>query len=158
MIGETKYYLTVLEHLKEKDKWGNRLYSCACKCGNKVTIGSTYFKLGRKKSCGCYPVGRQKEENAIRRHYLYRTYISMKTRCYYEKTNNFHNYGGRGIKVCDRWLESFSNFLEDMGDRPEGMSLDRIDNDGNYCKENCKWSTRTEQAMNRRTNNSVKMH
>ena len=77
----------------------------------------------------------------------------MKSRCYKAGDINYKNYGGRGIIVCDRWLEpngqGFINFLEDMGERPEGMTLDRIDVNGNYCKENCKWSTRKEQGVNK---------
>ena len=82
----------------------------------------------------------------------YLAYTSMKNRCNNKHTPSFKDYGGRGIKVCERWLESFENFYEDMGDRPSKKhSLDRIDNDGSYCPENCKWSTVKEQAMNRRT-------
>jgi hypothetical protein len=73
----------------------------------------------------------------------------MKTRCLNPKNDKWHRYGGRGITVCDRWL-SFDNFLADMGERPKGKTIDRIDNDGNYEKENCKWSTPKEQLQNRR--------
>ena len=73
----------------------------------------------------------------------------MKMRCYNEKSSGYKYYGGRGIQICDRWLESYENFLADMGERPTGKSLDRIDTDGNYCKENCRWATNKEQGRNR---------
>lgn len=82
-------------------------------------------------------------------HPLWVTYVQMKQRCLNEKNKNFHRYGGRGIKMCDRWLESFWNFVDDMGERPEGHTLDRIDNDGNYEPSNCKWSTYKEQNNNK---------
>lgn len=78
-------------------------------------------------------------------------WCGMKKRCLNKNDRNYKNYGGRGITMCERWLE-FQNFLEDMGERPDGKSLDRIDNNGNYCKENCKWSTRKEQNNNSRHN------
>ena len=80
----------------------------------------------------------------------YRTWMSMKQRCYNSKLKAYANYGGRGITVCDRWLESFENFYADMGDRPEWKSIDRIDNNWNYEPWNCKWSTNKEQSNNTR--------
>lgn len=79
----------------------------------------------------------------------------MKARCYNKNHSAYSRYGGRGIKVCDSWLNSLENFVKDMGIRPDGMTLDRIDNDGNYTPDNCKWSTKHEQVINRRINRKI---
>ena len=93
------------------------------------------------------------------RHPLYSTWVNMKTRCYNKNNENYPRYGGRGIRVCDRWMEKpygFQNFVADVEKRPRGYSLDRIDVNGNYCKENCRWATPTQQALNRSSNSKVR--
>ncbi len=88
-------------------------------------------------------------------HYLYQTWSSMKQRCTNKKNPAYPDYGGRGITICDRWLSSFANFLEDMGDRGEGLSLDRVDNDKGYSPDNCRWATKKQQSNNTRVSQRV---
>lgn len=85
----------------------------------------------------------------------YRAYRDMLNRCYYEKHNRYPRYGGRGITVCERWLESFDNFVDDMGACPDGYQLDRKDNDAGYSKGNCRWATRSEQCLNRSSTRKI---
>lgn len=82
----------------------------------------------------------------------YQSWQDMKNRCYNPRAQQYKNYGARGIFVCERWLQSFANFLTDMGDRPEGLTLDRKDNDAGYSHENCRWASRAEQRRNQRDN------
>lgn len=148
IVGEKFNHLTVLKY--EGD--GNWL--CECDCDNKGTKSvSTYSILHDKvKTCGNCPVkiGRRKcKSNSKTSYPEYDIWIMMKDRCYNQNNPRYADYGGRGIKVCDEWLYSFDNFIVDMTRRRfNGLSLDRINNDGDYCFENCRWATREEQDNN----------
>lgn len=126
-------------------------YLCKCSCGTKREVLSVSLRNGKSVSCGCYLP--DKWAQGIRR--VHRTtYISwsgMKQRCDYKGHIEYHRYGGRGISYVPRWKD-FSKFLSDMGPKPDGTSLDRRDNNGMYCPENCKWSTKNEQSTNRSNN------
>lgn len=126
-----------------------------CECGTEKKIMIAHVRLGKTVSCGCFnlekTVARSTTHGATRFGKQSKTYMiwgAMKARCL-DLSNK--DYGGRGIKICDRWLE-FENFLADMGEKPDGLSIDRINNDGNYEPSNCRWATTHEQAHNKRTN------
>ncbi len=134
---------------------------CKCSCGGPLIKIRRYNLIsGHTRSCGC--LVREIFHPSI--HGMTKTpeyccWRTMRDRCLNPKCKFYIDYGGRGIKICDRWLESFENFYEDMGPRPSNKhSIDRIDNNGNYCKENCKWSTTIEQCNNRRTNRMIEFN
>ena len=141
-------------------------YRCICDCGNEVIIASSNLTSGNSRSCGCL-ASEQASERLIGHTYSlthghtrnynktkeYIAWTSMKDRCYNTNRHNYHRYGGRGIKVCEKWLNSFEKFLEDVGKSPgDEYSIDRKDNDGNYEPGNVRWATVEEQSMTRTWN------
>lgn len=145
-LGDVFDRLTVIE-FAGRDAKRNAKWLCRCACDKTVAVYQFNLTNGKTGSCGC------RKRDAVTKHgkHLSRTYVSwqhMKTRCSDPKHPSFHRYGGRGISVCERWL-SFENFLADMGERPAGRTLDRVDNDRGYEPGNCRWATPKEQVNNR---------
>ena len=140
LTGKTYHRLTAVSPAGKDWLW-------RCECGTEKIIPAANVKNGNTKSCGCFNTERLKER--FTKHGMidtpeYSTWGSMKDRC-----KRHSRYKNRGITVCDRWLESFENFYADMGDRPEGTSIDRIDNDKGYEPGNCRWATSKEQSRNK---------
>lgn len=136
-------------------------WACRCDCGSETSVTGVNLRSGSTHSCGCLNRQRASERMTARltRHGhapagkpsgTYNSWTTMRARCTRPSITHFKDYGGRGITVCDRWLNSFDNFLADMGERPPGLTLERNDNDGNYELSNCRWATRSEQQLNRR--------
>lgn len=131
------------------------MWLCKCKCGNETRLPTRKLLSNETVSCGCFRNDLVKMRQTTHNHSRTPTYTSwnsMINRCTNRKHTSYKNYGARGIQVCDRWLGSFDNFLSDMGERPKGKSLDRIDVNKGYEPNNCKWSTRKEQQRNMRNN------
>jgi hypothetical protein len=124
-----------------------------CECGNQKTLRKDRVIGGALNSCGCDSKNTkfQKTHGVPNEDGTYRTWHGLKSRCLNPNHDDFHNYGGRGIKVCDRWLK-FENFLADMGERPANRTIDRIDVNGDYCLKNCRWATKEQQCNNMRKN------
>lgn len=163
LTGQKFGMLKVVRFLKPEERFYNgklksdRVWECVCECGNKINVATWKLKNGNTKSCGCYRKEKLKENQIDATHgktntLLYRTWDGMKKRCYNKNDNNYENYGGRGIKMCDEWKNNFQAFYTwaiNNGYKKE-LSIDRIDVDGNYEPSNCRWATAKEQSRNRR--------
>ena len=154
LTGQVFGRLTVID-CSGVDKYGRMKWRCMCACGNEEFAVSGALTSGRKKSCGCLKLERSAAGKTS--DFLLRTksrviWRNMIHRCHNEVSQRFDDYGGRGIRVCDEWRNSWEAFFVDMGPPPDGKSLDRIDNDLGYSKDNCRWASSAEQAANRRNN------
>lgn len=160
LFGIRSGKLTVKEYAFTKNK--KAYWLCECECGTLKNIAAAKLLNQTTKSCGCYRFPKKVESfnkshghtTKNKRSPTYNTWSNMIGRCHRPNDIGYKNYGGKGIIVCEHW-HKFTNFLEDMGERPEGKTIDRIDNSKGYYKENCKWSTRIEQAQNQTINKLI---
>lgn len=142
---------------------GQSMWLCRCECGEQKSVRSDHLQNGATSSCGCVRFGMLKsglrtihgEAKRSGKSREWSKWQGMIHRCYDPAEESYPRYGGRGIKVCDRWLHSFENFLSDMGRCPDGLTIERNNNDGNYEPSNCRWATRVEQCNNRSSNRLV---
>jgi hypothetical protein len=136
----------------ERSRVREARWACRCDCGGEGIVQGSHLRNGHSTSCSCLRKERLAKSNTkhgLSRSRAYQRWGAMKTRCFNPRYKDYSDYGGRGITVCERWL-IFENFFADMGDPPPGMSLDRIDFNGNYESANCRWATVAEQLANRR--------
>lgn len=160
LTGQRFGRLTVIECMGSAHDH-HKIWKCKCDCGNFTTVPSNALKLGRTQSCGCLALehtvnmGKNSATHHLRHTRLYNIWANMKQRCCNTDHPRFKDYGARGIRVCDEWLDSFENFYKwaISNGYDKKLTIDRIDNDGIYEPSNCKWSTYKEQAQNKRNTN-----
>jgi hypothetical protein len=143
LTGQVFGRLTVINYI------GSTRWKCVCSCGKEVTPLGQELRKGKVQSCGCYRkevTGAKRRTHSASRSRTYRIWAGMKARCNIKSASGYKNWGGRGIKVCERWL-TYENFLKDMGECPDGYAINRIDHNGDYEPNNCEWVT--QEANNR---------
>jgi hypothetical protein len=155
LTGRTYGRLTVVRRLGTQGR--NILWLCECACGESTTVTRPNLQSGHTRSCGCL-VNAQNATHSMSRSRVYRIWKNMLSRCHNTKSTAWQHYGGRGIAVCDQWRQAhgFARFISDMGEPPsKAHSIDRIDNDGPYSPDNCRWATRNVQSRNKRSNRTL---
>jgi hypothetical protein len=150
--------LTVLDRA-QNDKRGQSMWNCLCDCGKATVVNGYYLTTEHTRSCGCVKksMGGRNKTHGQSNTALYRVWSTMKRRCHAPTNQKYKNYGARGIKVCAEWKKDFSEFYRwaTKNGFQRGLTIDRIDVNGDYCPENCKWSTLIEQAQNKTNNRNI---
>ena len=156
LIGQKFSKLTVIKYAG-RNKGKDFRWLCLWDCGKEKIVQGGHLKSGHTKSCGCWRkeiIATIMTKHGFSGDKIYNIWKGMIRRCTNQNDKSYHSYGGRGITVCKRWLK-FKNFLEDMGEAPSGRQIDRINNNGNYCKSNCRWVTQKQQQRNTRRNHLI---
>lgn len=167
-LTNRRFHRLVCQEMVGHNKWNRRLWRCQCDCGSSYVVNENALKKNNTKSCGC--LNREKRAERGRttiqaaiiartthrctRSRLHRIWKGMKTRCYNPRVDNFKNYGGRGVTVCEEWKGDFRSFRQWalINGYRDDLSIERIDNNSGYCPSNCTWATRTDQNRNKRNN------
>jgi len=157
LSGKKFGHLLVLGH-SHRSVSGVNFWNCVCECGITKAIPGVNIRTGKTKSCGCMTgsfLSATKKTHGMTGTRTYQCWANIIARCTRDSHPSFERYKGRGITVCDSWLKSFDNFLSDMGEMPEGKTIERVDNDDGYFRGNCIWATQKDQSVNRSTNRVI---
>ena len=155
LIDLTNHVFGRLKVLSRVSATGQARWLCQCECGKTTIVPGYELRTNAVKSCGCYrqfQIGNVNKTHGLTKTTEYTAWKNMRNRCNRKLNHDYERYGALGITVCDRWMHSFENFFSDMGKKPKGYSLDRINPNGNYSPENCRWTTLIIQQNNKRHN------